>query len=68
MCIEWNRDILFRRCGEKPRLTILRQLQRHATCPAKSYYTCHTGDSGFSSWRNNETVNCRLPAKTGAAA
>ena len=49
MCIERNRDTLFW-VRQKAALGMRRRLPRHATCPAKSYYTCHTGDSGFSSF------------------
>ena len=48
MCMERKLDILFGRFGEELRLTILRQLERDATCPAKSDYTCYTPNSGFS--------------------
>ena len=53
MCIERNRHILFCGWAKKLYLAIGRQVQRHATYPAKSYYTCHTHHSGFSSSGDN---------------
>ena len=37
---------------QKAALAMRRRLQQHATCPAKSYYTCHTGD--------RDLVHCHL--------
>src|SRR5215468_5221820 len=56
MCIERNRHILFCGWAKKLYLAIGRQVQRHATCPAKSYYPCHTHHSGFSSLRLNAVL------------